>query len=69
VLIGPNKAGTGETLRGVTVPTISALLYAPVLELADRLGLQPSAHSRRPGPIPGWGITFTQTENRNDISI
>jgi hypothetical protein len=27
-----------------------------VLELADRRGLQPRAHSGLPGPIPGWGI-------------
>jgi len=56
MLDGPKKVGTGEVLEGVTVPTFSAT-RAPVLELADRRGLQPRAHSGRPGPIPGWGTT------------
>jgi hypothetical protein len=67
-LIGPNKAGTGETLHGVTAPAFSAFLHPPVLELAVRLGLQPSAQFGRPGSIPGWGITFTPSENRCDNS-
>lgn len=67
-LIGPDKAGAGEVLAGITVPAFSAFICAPVLELADRRGLQPRAHSGRPGPIPGWGTTFTQTENRYDNS-
>ena len=67
-LIGPNKAEAGETLHGVTAPAFSASLHPPVLELAVRLGLQPSAQFGRPGSIPGWGITFTPSENRCDNS-
>src|SRR5208282_2753694 len=68
-LIGPDKAGTGETVTGITAPAFSALLCAPVLELADRRGLQPRAHSGRPGPIPGWGtITSAADRNRCDNS-
>jgi hypothetical protein len=55
-----NQAVTGELLTGLPVTASSALYFcAPVLELADRRGLQPRAHSGRPGPIPGWGIITT----------
>ena len=53
---GPEKVGAGEALRAITAPIFGAFKYAPVLEMADRRGLQPRAHSGRPGPIPGWGI-------------
>jgi len=65
-LNGPNKAGAGETLRGVTAPAFSALLRAPVLELADRRDLQSRAHSGRPGPIPGWGTLLATAGNLVD---
>jgi hypothetical protein len=68
VLIGPEQVGTGEVVTGITVPTIS-FSCAPVLELADRRGLQPRAHSGRPGPIPGWGTidgTFRRMRYDND---
>src|SRR5438128_167658 len=62
-----NQAGTVEVLTGVSVPAFGAFLqYAPVLELADRRGLQPRAHSGRPGSIPGWGTTFTPVGNLRD---
>ena len=63
MLNGPNKVGTGEVLGGITAPTFSAFLRPPVLELADRRGLQPRAHSGRPGSIPGWGTIFTPNRN------
>lgn len=66
-LIGPNKAGAGEVLSGITAPAISAFLHAPVLELVDRRDLHSRDPKGRPGSIPGWG-TFTQTENRCDNS-
>lgn len=51
-------------MTGVTAPAFGAFFCAPVLELADRRGLQPRAHSGRPGPIPGWG-TITSAADRN----
>ena len=61
---GPNKAGAAETLTGLPAPTFG--FCAPVLELADRRGLQPRAHSRRPGSIPGWGTPLNPTVNLRD---
>ena len=57
-----NQAGTGSPIKTPPASASSAFLCAPVLELADRCGLQPRAHSGLPGPIPGWGIS---TPNRN----
>jgi hypothetical protein len=54
-------------LSGLAAPAFSAFLYPPVLELADRRGLQPRARSERSGSIPDWG-TFTPPENRCDNS-
>jgi hypothetical protein len=63
-LDGPmSQAKAGASPRALP-PLASSSLCAPVLELADRSGLQPRAHSRRPGPIPGWGITSPTAENR-----
>lgn len=54
-LIDPSQVGAAY-FDGSPAPTFS-VLCAPVLELADRRGLQPRAHSGHPGPTPGWGIT------------
>jgi hypothetical protein len=51
-----------EDLAEATI--VSAFDFAPVLELADRRDLQSRAHSRRPGPIPGWGTTSPADGNR-----
>lgn len=66
VLDGPEQVGTAAPAKSSTVPTFS-LLCAPVSEMADERGLQPRAHSGHPGPIPGWGTTYSPTRGLGDI--
>ncbi len=58
-LNGLNKAGTGETVTGVTAPAFSAFDRASVLELAYRRGLHPRAILWLMGPNPIRGTTFS----------
>ncbi len=69
-LIGPEQVGTGEVLAGITAPTFSALLCAPVLELADRRDLHSRDQFGRSGPNPDWGTTKSpQDGTQGDNSL
>ena len=63
---GPNRVTAGEPLTRIPAVTSRCASGAPVLELADRRGLQPRAHSGRPGPIPGWGTSRGLNQRRRD---
>jgi hypothetical protein len=64
VLVGPDKVGAGEVFERFPAPTSS--VCAPVMELADMHDLQSCDQSGRPGPIPGWGTTFSPNQYRRD---
>jgi hypothetical protein len=67
-LDSPKKVEAGETLSGVTAPT-SGMHRAPVLEMADKRGLQPRDHFGRPGPSPGWGTILFPNQNPCDTTL
>ena len=63
-LDSPKQVGAATRVNVSAAPISGPC--APVLELADGRGLQPRAHSGRPGSIPGWGTTFTPVGNLRD---